>query len=158
MPNLNYPFDQDLAFNSFIITNDTIQKAVYGRTYNQNELVPVSYPKIIAKSLVDASIRWFPLQEFTYTSSPIDLGDLQDESNTNVQGATLWTALQDLYSYWKDQLFLNTNLAWTTALSAPLCVATPREPQFIQDNGTGNFHLILKFDLVIYVLPTSIYA
>jgi hypothetical protein len=158
MPNLNYPFDQDLAFNSFIITDSNILKSVLGRTYNQSELVPVSYPKIIAKSLVDVSIRWFPLQEFTYTSDALALVDLQNETVSNVQGNILLTALTDLFSYWKDQLFLNTNISWTTALSAPMVVATPREPQFIQNTVGGTFHLILKFDLVIYVLPTSIYA
>ena len=67
MPNLNYPFDQDLAFNSFIITDPTTVAGTLGRTYNQSELVPVSYPKIIAKSFVDASIKWLPLQETPFS-------------------------------------------------------------------------------------------
>lgn len=158
MPNLNYPFDQDLAFNSFIITDPNAVTGVLGRPYNQNELVPVSYPKIITKSFTDISITWIPVQEFVYIADPDVLAKFQNESASDIQGTVLKLALTDLYNYWKDQLLNNGAPAWATPLNSPLIVVTPREPQLLQDNGTGNFHLILKFDLVTYVLPTSIYA
>lgn len=158
MPNLNYPFDQDLAFNSFIITDPAVVSTTLGRMYNQSELVPVSYPKIIAKSFVDISIKWFPVQEFVYIADAEALATYQDEQVLNAQGGYLKLALGDLYNYWKTQLIQNTNLPWATPLNAPMIVATPREPQLLQDNGTGDFHLILKFDIVTFVLPTSIYA
>jgi len=159
MPNLTYPFDQDLSFNSFIITNDKLVETVLGKHYTQNELVPVSYLKLIEQSLiVGTNMEWLPLQEYVFISDPENYGVISNEVTNNFQDGNLKLALEFLYSYWGTQLLKNTNVPWTTPLNAPLIVVTPTKTQLVQDTLGGNFHLILKFDIVTYVLPTSIYA
>jgi hypothetical protein len=158
MASSNYPFNQDTAFNSFTITDPTIVTATLGRTYAQSELVPVSYPKIIAKSFVDTTIKWMPVQEFVYIADAEATAQFQDEQTTNLQGGVLSLALKELYNYWKIQLINNTNLPWATPLNAPMLVATPLKPELVQDTVGGSFHLILKFEIVVFVKPDSIYA
>jgi hypothetical protein len=158
MASSNYPFNQDTAFNSFTITDPTIVQSVFGRTYAQSELVPVNYPRLFTKSLTDVSITWFPVQEFVYISDAQLLIKFQSESTSDLQGFILKQAFTSLYNYWKEQLMLNSAPAWATALNAPMIVVTPRAPLTFQDNGTGDIHLTLIFDIVTFVVPTSIYA
>jgi len=158
MASSNYPFNQDTAFNSFTITDANTVAGFLGQAYSQSELVPLNYSKLIQKSFIDVSIKWFPVQEYVWIADADPYANFQDEQILNVQGGILELALKALYNYWKTQLLQNTNLPYATPLNIPMVVATPREPQFLQDNGTGDMHLILKFDLVHFVLPTSIYA
>lgn len=158
MASSNYPFNQDTAFNSFTITDPVVVSGVFGRTYAQSELVPVNYPRLFAKSLTDVSITWFPTQEFVYVADAQVIGKFQDEATSDIQGSILKAAITSLYNYWKEQLMLNAAPAWATPLNAPMIVATPRTPLTFQNQGTGDIHLTLIFDIVTFVVPTSIYA
>lgn len=158
MASLNYPFNQDTAYNSFTITDPALVQATLGRTYSQSELVPVSYDKIFRKSLTDITIKWFPLQEYVFVTDAEALATLQSESTLVTQSGWLELVYKDLYDYWKNFLFGNAVPSWATALNAPMLVATPREPQLIQDTAGGSFHIVYKYDLVVFVVPTSIYA
>ena len=157
MASSNYPFNQDTAFNSFTITDPVIVQATLGRTYAQSELVPVSYSKLIARTFVDASIKTFPLQEYVYVSDAFLGTELQEESINPIQSGALKLAMADLYNYWKDFLITNSvPWSWSTPLNSPMLVATPISSQVV--HTATNFHVILRFNLVVFVLPTSIYA
>jgi hypothetical protein len=40
-----------------------------------------------------------------------------------------------------------------------MLVATPKDVKMVESSaGGGTFHLMINFDLVVFVLPTSIYA
>ena len=43
----NYPYDQDRAFESFPIVDYDEQQIQFGKTFSQNDLLPVSFPKLI---------------------------------------------------------------------------------------------------------------
>jgi hypothetical protein len=160
MPASNYPFDQDRAFNSFVITDPTTVTGILGKTYAQSELVPVNYSRLMQRALSDASITWFPVQEFVYIADSDVIQKFQDETTSDIQGVVLKLAMADLYNYWKTQLLSNSTPAWTIPLNAPMIVVTPHASQVHQDIGIGasNFHLVLRFDVLTFVLPTSIYA
>jgi hypothetical protein len=158
MASSNYPFNQDTAFNSFTITDPTIVTATLGRTYAQSELVPVNYDKVFRKSLTDVTIKWFPLQQYVFVADAEAVATLQSESSNPVQSGWLESAYKDLFDYWKNFLMTNSAPSWAVPLNAPMLVATPLKPELIQDTVGGSFHLILKFDLVVFVKPDSIYA
>lgn len=158
MASSNYPFNQDTAYNSFTITDPVIVQATLGRTYSQSELVPVSYDKIFRKSLTDITIKWFPLQQYVFVTDAEAVATLQSESSNPVQSGWLQLAYNDLFAYWKNFLLQNSAPAWATALKSPMLVATPLKPELIQDTVGGSFHIVLKFDVVVFVTPNSIYA
>lgn len=158
MASSNYPFNQDTAFNSFNITDPNIVQATLGRTYAQSELVPVNYLRLFQKALTDASIKWFPLQEFIYISDAYVLADYQNESTAPVQSAELKLAFSQLFDYWKNFLILNSLPSWNIPLNSPMVVATPHVSKVEQDALGGSFHLVIRFNLVVFVVPNSIYA
>lgn len=156
--NSNYPFNQDESFKSFTITDDNAQIGLFGRTYNQSELVPVNYPKLFKKYLTDPSIKWFPVQQYAYVSNPEILAAFQDEETTVTESAYLQIAIDAIYNYWKGKLLNNTAPSYAIPLNSPLCVVTQKQCEFLQDATTGDYQYIMKFDIVTYILPSSIYA
>lgn len=157
MASSNYPFNQDTAFNSFTITDPTVVTGFLGKAYAQSELVPVSYSKLIARGFVDPSIKTFPLQEYVYVSDAHLGTELQEESILPIQSGALRLAMADLYNYWKDFLIGNQSpWSYATPINSPMMVVTPTSCNVTEQGG--NFHVILRFNLVVFVLPTSIYA
>jgi len=157
MATSNYPYNQDTAFNSFTITDPAIVQAGLGRTYSQSELVPVSYPKILEKANTDPSIKAFPLQEFIHLSVTATSIQLQQEGFSAFQSGQLSNAMRNLRAYWKDLLFGNgPSWNWSVPLKCPMLIATPIST-LVTEQG-GNFHVVLRFNLLIFVTPDSPYA
>ena len=157
MASTNYPFNQDTAYNSFVITDDVVVQSILGKTYSQSELVPINYIRILKKAFVDASIKALPLQEYVYVSDAFLNTELQEESLLPVQSGALRNAFGELYNYWKNFLINNSApWSWATPLNSPMLVATPISSQVVEQGA--NFHVILRFNLVVFVTPDSIYA
>ena len=157
MASSNYPFNQDSAYNSFTLTDPVVVQSTLGRTYAQSELVPLNYSRLHTRALTDASITYYPVQEFVYVATAVPLARFQDEATNDIQGQILKAGLTSLYNYWKEQLMLNSAPAWTVPLNAPMIVVTPKSLLTFQDIS-GTIHLTIAFDIVTFVVPTSIYA
>jgi hypothetical protein len=106
---LNYPLNPDTSFESWFLTNEAEVIGQLGQSYNQNELVPINYQKIM-QAVVDGFLSSTPVREFVSISDPYNYKDISDEANNGLQGFAYSDALNRAYEYWKDSLLPNIEI------------------------------------------------
>ena len=149
----SYPVNPDLSFESFLITTTADQQAVFGTTYNQNELTPINYQKIMEACLA-GTLTQAPVREFTYISDPYDYTRIDNETSFNYQSINLKNALVEIYTYWKLDLLL------VPPLQCPMGVVTEIRQEMSQDGtGAGLFHIVTTLKVNwLTIASKSIYA
>ena len=149
----SYPVNPDTSFESFLITTNADQQLVFGRTYNQNELTPINYQKVMEAALIPSPIV-APVREFSYISDAHDYTRIDQETTFNYQSINLKNALAALYNYWKTDLLL------VPVFQCPMGVVTEIRQEMSQDGtGAGFFHIVTTLKVNwLTIASKSIYA
>ena len=106
---LNYPLNPDTSFESWFLTNEAEVISELGQSYNQNELVPINYQRLM-DGFLQGDISYIPVREFVYIQDPDNYADLSKEADNLYQSQVYGECLQQAYKYWKDQLLLNFDI------------------------------------------------
>jgi hypothetical protein len=109
MSSTNYPYDQDKAFETFMLVSYPEQIAKYGKTFGQADLLPVDYAKL-SRAFFDGTIPFIPLREFVF--SKVQTTTFVNNEDTNFfQSENLGNALQILFNYYLNNLFNDYKIA-----------------------------------------------
>jgi hypothetical protein len=106
---LNYPLNPDTSFESWFLTNETEVIGDLGKSYNQNELVPINYARLM-DAYIQGDIAYIPVREFVYISPAFDFNDINDEASNLNQSTAYGECLYQAYNYWKDRLLAELNI------------------------------------------------
>lgn len=105
----NYPYDQDKAFESFMLVDYTEQQLQFGRTFSQSELLPVNYAKL-TQAFIDGTIPFVPLREYVFSKQNTNLLINAEDVNF-LQSEYLGNALTVLQQYYINNLFVDYKIA-----------------------------------------------
>lgn len=138
MSSINYPFDQDKQFQSFIITDKTIVTSVLGKTFSQQDLVVPDYAKMNAE-FIAGTLTFLPLKVYSYISDAYRNDFISDEKTNDYQSINIANAIKQLWNYWKDDIINNTKFQF------PMGIVTDIQQVLHQDGGgAGAFHIETK--------------
>jgi hypothetical protein len=155
--NLAYPLNPDTSFESFILTDEAAQKAIFGKTYGPSDLVPMNYQKILMACKA-GTLSYAPLREFQCVAANLDINTFDTESASLIQSQYLRFTMLSLLSYW------NTKLALIAPFQCPLGIVTemktnsafqnfdPLDPSIIY------LYTMVSFKINWFVIPGSLYS
>lgn len=148
----NYPSTMDLAFESWILTNYNDQKAIFGTTYNIQDLTPINYQKLLIALYDTEVIDYIPLRELVYLGRSLSRANWNNYA-TNQQSSEMANAIINLYNYWYNKLAL------VPPFQCPMGVVTEMKTSWQEDTTTaGNFHLVFTFKVNWFVVQGSLYS
>lgn len=146
----NYPFNQDTAFNSLIITDNNVVLGTLGQTYSQAELIPINYQKLIT-AFDSAVITYLPIKNYSYISASNSIARINDEETYAVQGTNTAEALSALKSYWKNNLITDFEIVLGV-------VSNISESVHQNSGGVGAFHVEFKCQVTWFIATKNPYA
>ena len=156
----NFPNNNDDSFNSFIVTDKDLVEGVLGRTYTQNELVPVNQVKFWRENrLLD--LYTTPLPFLSIPIKPEFVSDIRDEKNNLFQCINFEQAIEQIFALWKD--LLTNNPDYPNPCEVVQVVVTPMNNAatlvYPDTNSDNSFITIVQnFRLTWFVPKNSFYA
>lgn len=150
---LNYPLNPDTSFESFFFTDDAKVLLAFGKTYTQNQLVPVNYQKIMLRAVGGFLFENLPVREFVSIYTPELFTDINASAISDVQQAAFAAALTNLYNYWDLKLLNGVKTKIVGGMVTEMTTQVVAEPLSI---GTANeFQIVTTFKINWFVLPNN---
>jgi hypothetical protein len=152
---LQYPLNPDTSFESFTLTDEVAQKAIFGKTFSPNDLVPMNYQKIMLACKA-GTLTYAPLREFSSIQSNVnDVGST--ESGFKTQSIQLRSTLLQLLSYW------NTAIALVAPFQCPLGIVTDIQQtnaflRYDVDSDQWIYNVQHTIKVNWFVVPGSLYS
>ena len=154
-----YPNNNDDSFNSFVITNDGLVNRYLGRSYTQNELVPISQTKFFEKN--GAAPSYAPIQILSIPCKPSELDVLQNEYIYKTISETSVIAENNIFQLYQN-LLVNA-AGYTDRVDVVLVIATPFNNTSVCSHPANNianqlYTIFLNYRLTWFVPQNSVYA
>ena len=146
MSSTNYPSFTDTSFEAFSLVSEADQVAVFGRTYSQSELVPVSYAKLL-DAYINGAITRIPIREIYYTRA-IDNIQYNNEAGKTYQSDALTKCLESLFSTYQTYFVYDIAMGVVTELT--------QEIQHIA--GANDIQIKYKAKVLWFSIPNGLYA
>lgn len=144
----NYPYNQDSGFGSYTVIDLVEQENQFGKTYAQNELLPLNYTKLVT-DYIDGVIPWIPLREIIridkYSTS--DINDEVANLQQSIVTAKLLKTLQDYY--------VNRLMGLKIAMGVVTDITSELRPF---PSGSTDVWLTVKAKVIWFSIPTGDYV